>query len=39
MADENKKADPNAEAPASAADPGAEEANAQLATLGAVSPI
>ncbi len=33
MADENKKADPNAEAAAPATDPGAEEANAQLATL------
>jgi molecular chaperone GrpE len=37
MADENKKADPNAEAPPADAsgpgDPGAEEANAQLATL------
>ena len=30
MADENQKPDPNAEA---AIDPGAEEANAQLATL------
>jgi molecular chaperone GrpE len=32
MADENQKPDPNAEA-AAATDPGAEEANAQLATL------